>query len=442
MARLFRRGDEPSAPEPKKDQWGNWQVQDTEVQPTRAPAARAPEPEPIPELAAEPAAARVETLTEPPPEPDWDRWESETRGEQEGEHTGAHFRVPPPPPPFEPIADRHQISEPQAHETPLLPPRPPVPEKDLPTQASRTQAPQPPTLEPAFAVPAPTTPKPQPTTQSGHLLGDLLVERRLITSKQLEEALRRQNGTELRIGEILAGMGAVEERHLIRVLAEQYGIGVADLGRQAPDPKVTGRLTEKVARELNALPLRDVDGVTEIIVGDLRPGLEATLRTAVGGPVQLLAVPPTAARQAIDRVYQALADVDRMVKAFSSVEAPRADTAGVKARDEAITADSPVAKVVTMLVTQALRDRASDIHLEPSDEILRVRFRIDGALNDILNLPITMSAPLVSRIKILSGMNIVERRKAQDGQFATQVDERDIDVRVSTMATVWGERNA
>jgi type IV pilus assembly protein PilB len=93
-----------------------------------------------------------------------------------------------------------------------------------------------------------------------------------------------------------------------------------------------------------------------------------------------------------------------------------------------------------MFVTQALRDRASDIHLEPSDEQMRVRFRIDGALNDVVSLPMAMSAPLVSRIKILAGMNIVERRKAQDGQFATEIDGRHIDVRVSTMATVWGEK--
>jgi type IV pilus assembly protein PilB len=110
------------------------------------------------------------------------------------------------------------------------------------------------------------------------------------------------------------------------------------------------------------------------------------------------------------------------------------------AREETIAADSPVAKVVTMLVTEALRDRASDIHLEPSDGELRVRFRIDGTLHDVLSLPISMAGALVSRVKILADMNIVERRKAQDGQFATEVDGRGIDVRVSTMATVFGEK--
>ena len=144
------------------------------------------------------------------------------------------------------------------------------------------------------------------------------------------------------------------------------------------------------------------------------------------------------ARQALDRAYRALADVDRMVKAFTAVDAPRLSVG--MARDETIGADSPVAKVVTMLVTEALRDRASDIHLEPTDGELRVRFRIDGTLHDVLTLPITMAGALVSRVKILADMNIVERRKAQDGQFATEVDGRGIDVRVSTMATVFGEK--
>ncbi len=166
--------------------------------------------------------------------------------------------------------------------------------------------------------------------------------------------------------------------------------------------------------------------------------MEAELQRAVASPIQLYLVPLSTARQALDRTYRALADVDRMVKAFEATETPR--LGALVGRDESIGADSPVAKVVTMLVTEALRDRASDIHLEPSDGILRVRFRIDGALHDVLTLPIGMAGALVSRVKILADMNIVERRKAQDGQFATEVDGRGIDVRVSTMATVFGEK--
>jgi type IV pilus assembly protein PilB len=287
-------------------------------------------------------------------------------------------------------------------------------------------------------APKPSFPRGQPATPGGRLLGGLLVEQGLITPEQLEQALVEQEVSGLRLGEHLMRQAAFDERQLTQVLAEQFGIGVGDLSRQAPDPQVAGRLPENIARQYMALPLRDVDGVIDVVVGNPVPGMEAEIQRAVGAPVQLFAVPPSAARQALDRTYRALADVDRMVKAFTATEAPR--PGGVVARDESIGADSPVAQVVTMLVTEALRDRASDIHLEPSDGIMRVRFRIDGALHDVLTLPITMAGALVSRVKILANMNIVERRKAQDGQFATEVDGRGIDVRVSTMATVFGEK--
>jgi type IV pilus assembly protein PilB len=269
-------------------------------------------------------------------------------------------------------------------------------------------------------------------------LGSILLRKGYLDEKKLVEALESRVSTEDRLADILLRSGLVDELRLTEGLAEHFGVTVIDLSRQSPDPSTSTRLPEATARSYCALPLREVDGVTEVIVGDLRPGVQDDLEKAIGGPIRLYAAPPTATRQAIDRAYRVLGDVDRMVKAFVAVETPHLSDA--KAREEIITADSPVAKVVTMIVTQALRDRASDVHLEPSDNLIRVRFRIDGALSDVQDLPVSMGPPLVSRIKILAGMNIVERRKAQDGQFAMTIDDRDIDVRVSTMATVFGEK--
>ena len=97
-------------------------------------------------------------------------------------------------------------------------------------------------------------------------------------------------------------------------------------------------------------------------------------------------------------------------------------------------------QVVNLILTQALRDRASDVHIEPQDERIRVRFRIDGALHDALTLPAAMGPALVSRIKIMAGMNIVERRRPQDGQITIEIDGRALDIRVATTATIWGEK--
>ena len=105
-----------------------------------------------------------------------------------------------------------------------------------------------------------------------------------------------------------------------------------------------------------------------------------------------------------------------------------------------MTENAPVVQVVDNILTQAVRDRASDVHIEPSQDVIYVRFRIDGALKDVLELPVSMGIGLISRIKIMAEINIVEKRRSQDGQFTTTIDGKDTDVRVATVATIWGEK--
>jgi type IV pilus assembly protein PilB len=143
--------------------------------------------------------------------------------------------------------------------------------------------------------------------------------------------------------------------------------------------------------------------------------------------------------RALDAAYRADEDIERFVKAFENDE-QRHTAAGKAAAEEAIADNAPVVQVVNRIIAQALRDRTSDVHIEPLDTSLRVRFRIDGALTDAFHLPIGMTPALISRIKIMGGMNIVERRRPQDGQFTTVVDGRSVDVRVSTVATIFGEK--
>jgi type IV pilus assembly protein PilB len=151
----------------------------------------------------------------------------------------------------------------------------------------------------------------------------------------------------------------------------------------------------------------------------------------------MFVAPPTDVRHAIDTAYRALGRIQDEVRAFEASATARQPEAvlGPQVAD-----DAPVVQVVNLLITQALRDRSSDIHLEPQDQRLRVRYRIDGTLHDVVDLPITMAQALVSRLKIMAGMNIVERRRSQDGQIAMQIDGREIDIRVATVATIWGEK--
>jgi len=271
------------------------------------------------------------------------------------------------------------------------------------------------------------------------LLGELLVGAQLITHDQLADALLQQSASGERIGTLLVELGAVGERDLAKALASQLLVPLVDLSQQTPAPEAIDVLPESVARSHLAVPLVLDDKGLTIAVSDPNPELAKVLANASGRVVRLVIAPRSDIQRAIDTAYRALGSIHEHVMAFEqTAEAPRrvaADTAV----QLALADNAPVVQVVNLLITQAMRDRASDIHLEPQDQRLRVRFRIDGALHDAVELPIGMAPALVSRLKIMAEMNIVERRRPQDGQITMTVDGREIDIRVSTVATIWGE---
>jgi len=270
-------------------------------------------------------------------------------------------------------------------------------------------------------------------------LGDFLIQRGMVTRAQVDEAVRLQQGTGIRLGEMLVTMDLLGERGLVEALAARFDMPVADLRSIQPDPAALALVPEAVARDNLALPISLIDGVLRVAVSEPSRDVQRTLAEVSGRQVELMLSPLSDVRRTIDASYRALGGVDKLVAAFEAVE-------GFKKRAidfdgaEAIPSDAPVVQVVTRILTQAIRDRASDVHIEPQDEFVRVRFRIDGALKDVLSLPASMGLGLVSRIKILAGMNIVERRRPQDGQLSTDIDGSQIDVRVSTVATLWGEK--
>jgi len=277
-------------------------------------------------------------------------------------------------------------------------------------------------------------------SHSGPRLGDLLVERELISHDDLAAALVRQEESGARLGAALVELGALDEKSLVLALAHQRGLEVVDLRRESPDPETLAALPESVARGLGALPLRRNDDGFDIVVADPnRPGLLHDLSRAVGGNVTLLLAPPGDLRRAIDRSYRALAGVDEFVRNFE-LTAAAARPEESSELETAVEARAPVVKVVDLILTQAMRDRASDVHIEPQSDHVRVRMRIDGALHDVLDLPSEMGAAIVSRVKIMADMNIVDRRRSQDGQIEANIDGRPLDIRVATTPVIWGEK--
>jgi type IV pilus assembly protein PilB len=268
-------------------------------------------------------------------------------------------------------------------------------------------------------------------------LGQVLLGAGMITHMQLADALVHQSTSGGRIGQILLDQGAVSDRNLALALSEHLGIPLIDLSHATPSDEAPELLPESVARKELAVPVgTDADGIT-VAVADPTPEVTVALQNAVKKPVRIAVAPRSDVQRAIDTAYRALGRIQHVIEAFEAAEAPRRTLEPTSAA--AVADDAPVVQVANLIVTQALRDRASDVHVEPQGTRLRVRFRIDGALHDALELPISMGSALASRFKILAGMNIVERRRPQDGQFTMQIDQREIDVRVSTVATISGE---
>jgi type IV pilus assembly protein PilB len=257
---------------------------------------------------------------------------------------------------------------------------------------------------------------------------------------QLNQARIHQSQSGQRLGDILVGMGVVGERELTSVLGEVLGLPVVDLRRENPEPDAIALVPEELIRRYTIVPLM-VEGATLVLASSYRltDEVKALVAQAAERSVDFVLAPPSDIRWAIDSSYRAIGGVDRLVQAFEEVETARrreADSGPTEVVDDT----APVVQVVARILTQAKRDRASDVHIEPSQDVVRIRFRIDGALKEVLMLPASMGLGLVSRIKIMAGMNIVERRRPQDGQLTTDIDGVNTDVRVATAATIWGEK--
>jgi type IV pilus assembly protein PilB len=273
-------------------------------------------------------------------------------------------------------------------------------------------------------------------------LGELLLRKNSVTNSQLSEALLQQSASGKRVGQLLVEVGALGENDLAQALAEQFHLKYIDLATVTPDPEAVAMLSERLARTVGAIPVTFVDGDLVIAIADVSDEVVARLRGDVkpGVGVTFAVAPETSIRRAIDTSYRALAGVDQFVKAFEATSTEALRRAAAEAENASSGDDAPVVQVVNLIITQGLRDRASDIHIEPQDGRVRIRYRIDGALHDVLALPEDIGPALVSRVKIMGGMNIVERRRPQDGQIATSVDGREVDIRVASTATIRGEK--
>jgi type IV pilus assembly protein PilB len=301
---------------------------------------------------------------------------------------------------------------------------------------ARHAAPQQADAGPSFRL-QPSRPVDLTVRTGGRRLGELLVDAGEVTAEQVIAALRAaQEGTPRFLGEVLVAAGHLDERAVAAAVALQHHLDLVDLREVTPQTQATALLGEADARALQAIPLAVHADAVDVAVAVPLPQVAQALQQTMRRPVRLVVAPRSDIHRAIGNSYRALTGITTQVRAFQAEHTVRREVAPVDASAD----DAPVVRVVQMILTQALRDRASDIHIEPHPDKVVVRYRVDGALHDALDLPMNMGPAVVSRIKIMANMNIVERRRPQDGQISMVLEDRSVDIRVSTAAVVEGEK--
>lgn len=265
-------------------------------------------------------------------------------------------------------------------------------------------------------------------------LGDLLIETGLITQKQLDTALETQKKNKNRLGKVLSDLNYVSEEAMIEVLEFQLGVPHVDLSNMCIIPTIAALIPVALAERHQIIPIKKdgkkitlamVDPTNFYAIDDVRMVSSCDVEPVIATEKDVL--------RAIRESYGVKDLVNKAVNKLRTDEVSLSDT--MQTAD-----DAPIISLVNSLISQGIKDVASDIHIEPQEKTLRVRFRIDGMLREIGSFPRDIHPAIIARIKIISEMDIAEKRIPQDGRIKVREAGRDVDVRVSTLPTIMGEK--
>jgi general secretion pathway protein E len=263
----------------------------------------------------------------------------------------------------------------------------------------------------------------------------MLIEEKIITPAQLESALKEQRQQGGTLNDILLREGIVNAEQLATILSIKLNLPLIDLKRHVIQPQALRLIPEDMARKHMLIPMDIVNDSLMVVMADpedirtiedIKAQSKMRVEVALGIPSDI--------ERAININYRSSGAIEKQVSQFTPAATEK--TGGTPL----ITTSTPITETLNLLVTQAIKDRASDVHIEPQEDRLRIRYRIDGILHDMFSLPPSVHAPLVSRVKILAEMDISEQRRPQDGQFSIKVGNSSVDIRTATMETPYGER--
>ncbi len=280
------------------------------------------------------------------------------------------------------------------------------------------------------------------TATGGDRLGDILIQEGLLTEDQCKQALAEQKSSGHRLGYVLVSMGLVEENAITTVLARQYRMPAVDLSKFRVDERIIKLIPADLAIKHNVLPLKRegrtltvamADPTNLGLIEDLKFITRYDLFPVIAGEYTLRKLIEQEDESSDQRLNDLLKDMEgEDIEVLEESEEEIATQAQIE--------DAPVVKLINGILIDAVKRGASDIHVEPFEHELRVRYRIDGSLQEVMRPPIRMRAALTSRIKILSQLDIAERRLPQDGRLKLKMGRRVIDFRVSTLPVLFGEK--
>jgi len=281
-------------------------------------------------------------------------------------------------------------------------------------------------------------------------LGEILVANSLITAKQLEEALEYQKKTGLKLGQILLEKKYITEKQLLEFLSKQFSIRFVEISNIEISPDIIKIVPEAIARRYTLIPIGKNDNIISVAMVDpLNIVVLDELKLMTGYNIEPVFALEDDILSAIDKYYGTTSSqqaLDEIIKKNSSDEEASDISVVEKKNDEEIVSlenqseSGPIIKMVNIIISSAIKSRASDIHVEPSYKDTKVRFRIDGVLHIQQTIPKKFHNAIVSRIKIMSNLDISERRIPQDGRIKIKLSEKEIDLRVSILPTIFGEK--
>jgi type IV pilus assembly protein PilB len=275
-------------------------------------------------------------------------------------------------------------------------------------------------------------------------LGDMLVKATLITKDQLQKALQQQESSGGRIGSNLVRLGFISEDDITSFLSRQYGVPSINLSHFEIDPSVIKLIPAEIAQKHQVIPINRTGNVLTVAMADPSNIFAIDdIKFMTGFKVEPVVAAETSIKNAINKHYDSSGMVEDIMKNFDDkdIEALKESEDAVNVAELGQAAeDAPVVKLVNLILTDAIKKGASDIHIEPYEKTFRVRYRIDGVLYEVMQPPTRLKAAITSRVKIMAQLDIAERRLPQDGRIKIKMGGREMDYRVSTLPTLFGEK--